>query len=211
MSWSNLRRFLAEVNWLADSLQVAEEITGKATYDQTVGFILNEMPDFQALYVCSSKGNGVQYSYLPLDTSLRVPAELHLSNVPGKATSFLCSTKPERLESLELTIAPCPSRVQCDLKLRPKYVNLQLSSTGDPSVLSYSYWTYLQDLGKLTGETRSEKAPRYSSEIMFPELRITEGIIGCVGLGSNDTNNVKYAHQFDYFFTGLDGRACKNE
>ena len=126
ISWSNLSPVFSFQLRSTASLQRAEEITGKATYDQTVGFTLNEKPDFQALYICSSKANGVQYSWAPLDTSLRVPAELHLSNVPGKKSSLLCSTKTEKLESLELTMAPCPSRIQCDLKIRPTYVTWKL-------------------------------------------------------------------------------------
>ena len=53
--------------------------------------------------------------------------------------------------------------------------------------------------------------PRFGSEISVSALPSPQGIIGCVGFGSNDTNNVKYAQKFDYYFTGLDGRACKTE
>ena len=68
----------------------------------------------------------------------------------------------------------------------------------------------LQDLGKIFGGARNTSSSS-SSEIMFTEIPYLEGVIGCVGLGSNQTNSVKYAHQFDYFFTGFDGRACKTE
>ena len=101
--------------------QVEEEISAKATYDQTVGFILNETVDFKALYVCSSSLQGLQYSYAPLDASNQVPSEMHLSydEDGGKSVTVSCTTETERVESLKLIIAPCPSLTQCDLKFRP--------------------------------------------------------------------------------------------
>ena len=119
-------------------MQKEEDITGRATYDQTVGFMLKETIDFKALYVCSSSSQGVQYSFVPLDKTNRIQTKLSLRCVsdPARAASVWCTTA-EPLQFTLLTIAPCPSLTQCDLKFRPHYVKFQFFDTKGRRILNH--------------------------------------------------------------------------
>ena len=98
-----------------------EEITGMATYDQTRGFILNGTVDHNALYICSSTLQEVQYAYIPLDSSNQVPSQMYFnySDDGMKEPSVSCNVGTEKFESLKLILASCQSLTQCDLKFRP--------------------------------------------------------------------------------------------
>ena len=96
-----------------------------ATYDQTRGFILNGTVDENALYICSSSSQDVQYSYIPLDSAnqVRSQAYFNYSDDETKQRSVSCTVGTEKFESLKLVLASCQSLTQCDLKFRPYNVN----------------------------------------------------------------------------------------
>ena len=106
-------------------LQIEEDITDQATYDQSVGFTVNGTVDFKAIYICSSSWLDNQYSYTPLDSRNQVPSQIYFNNSgdPGQETTVSCTIEAERFDSINLILASCQSLTQCDLKFRPHDVS----------------------------------------------------------------------------------------
>ena len=102
-------------------LQIEEDITAQATYEQSVGFTLNGSVDFKGIYICSSSWQDNQYPYTPLDARNQVPSQIYFnySGDATKETTDSCAIEAQQFESIRLITASCQSLTQCDLKFRP--------------------------------------------------------------------------------------------